>query len=117
MNGSVLLPAAAASGILCLCSCSTIKSTAEQAGEAAGELTSDFETPKLAGFFGGNAPVVEVREKDLKDMPLGEERALAYKRSRRSFWDFFSGPVDFEEPDLPDQGEMLNGSLLPPKED
>lgn len=58
--------------------------------------------------------VVEVREQDLKEMPLGKERALAYER-KRSFWSFVL-PSDFEEPTLPDiQDADMDGSLLPPK--
>jgi hypothetical protein len=59
--------------------------------------------------------VVEVREKDLKEMPTGHERALAFQSSRkRNFW-FFSGPVDFKQPVLPEAGAEMDGSLLPPK--
>ena len=59
--------------------------------------------------------VVEVREKDLKKLPTGQERALAYENTRkRSFW-FFGGPVDFKEPTLPEPGGEMDGSLLPPK--
>jgi hypothetical protein len=59
--------------------------------------------------------VVEVREKDLKEMPLGKDRALAFDRERkRSFWSFMQAP--FKEPTLPviEEGE-IDGSLLPPK--
>jgi hypothetical protein len=59
--------------------------------------------------------VVEVREKDLKVLPTGQERALAYENTRKRFW-FFGGPVDFKEPTLPAQGGELDGSLLPPKD-
>jgi len=57
--------------------------------------------------------VVEVREKDMKEMPLGKDRALAFER-KKSFWAFLPG--NFKEPDLPkiQEGE-LDGSLLPPK--
>ena len=59
--------------------------------------------------------VVEVREKDLKKLPTGHERALAYENTRsRGFW-FFNGPVDFKEPTLPLPGGEMDGSLLPPK--
>ncbi len=58
--------------------------------------------------------VVEVREKDLKKLPTGKERAMAYQNTRkRNFW-FFNGPVDFQEPTLPETGGELDGSLLPP---
>ena len=59
--------------------------------------------------------VVEVRAKDLKELPSGQERALAFESSRkRGYW-FFSGPVDFKEPTLPQPGGEMDGSLLPPK--
>jgi hypothetical protein len=53
--------------------------------------------------------VVEVREKDLKPLPTGEERALAYQRSQRRFFGFF----DFIEPELPAEGLPMDGALLP----
>jgi len=55
--------------------------------------------------------VVEVREKDLKPLPTGEERVLAYRRSGRFFGLF--GPVHFREPDLPADGLPMDGGLLP----
>lgn len=55
--------------------------------------------------------VVEVREKDLKALPTGEERALAYQRSGRRFFGLL-GPVNFKEPDLPAGGEPMDGGLL-----
>jgi hypothetical protein len=58
--------------------------------------------------------VVEVREKDLKPLPLGEERALAYAKRQRNLW-LFSGPITFKEPPLPEAGIEMDGSLLPPK--
>lgn len=59
--------------------------------------------------------VVEVRENDLKEQPTGAEQALAYEKTRkRGFW-FFSGPVDFQEPTLPEPGGDMENSLLPPK--
>jgi hypothetical protein len=65
---------------------------------------------------GPRIPVVEVREKDLKPLPTGEEQALAFEKSRRNrFWNMFSGPVDFKEPVLPSDVGVLDGGLLPPK--
>jgi len=59
--------------------------------------------------------VVEVREKDLKKLPSGQERALAFENTRKHrFW-FFGGPVDFKETTLPESGGQMDGSLLPPK--
>jgi hypothetical protein len=66
-------------------------------------------------------PIVEVREKDLKVLPLGDERALAYlsraskERARREWASV--GPVDFIEPDLPDVRADVEAGLLPPKPD
>ena len=58
---------------------------------------------------------MKVREKDLKDLPTGRERALAYQNSRKGgFW-IFGGSVDFKEPKLPEAGTEPDGSLLPPK--
>ena len=64
---------------------------------------------------GPRVQVVKVREKDLKEQPTGHERALAFENQRkRGFW-FFGGPVDFKEPTLPEPGNAMDGSLLPPR--
>lgn len=69
----------------------------------------------LAGLLPNRGPkVVEVREKDLKEMKTGKELAMAHERERRGFW-LFGGPVDFKEPTLPEAGSELDGSLLPPR--
>lgn len=69
----------------------------------------------LAGLIPGRGPkVVEVREKDLKELPTGKELAQAHERERRGFW-IFGGPVDFKEPTLPAPGAELDGTLLPPR--
>jgi hypothetical protein len=61
--------------------------------------------------------VVEVRQKDLKKQLTGKDRVLAFENTRkRSFFSFFSGPVNFKEPILPKPGGEIDGSLLPPKE-
>ena len=61
--------------------------------------------------------IVKVRENELKKLPTGQERALAFENTRkRGFFSFFSGPVDFKEPTLPAPGGEMDGSLLPPKE-
>jgi hypothetical protein len=74
---------------------------------------SDFSLDHL--LPGPRVAVVAVREKDLKQLPSGRERALAYENEhRRGFW-FFGGPVDFKEPILPEHGSELDGSLLPPR--
>jgi hypothetical protein len=64
--------------------------------------------------------VVEVREKDLKELPSGQERALAFqdnkRQKKRGFLGLFNGPVDFKEPMLPVQGGENFGGVLPPLE-
>ena len=76
---------------------------------------------KLSGFSlagllpGPGVKVVQVRKRDLKDLPTGRERALAFESQRKQgFW-FFGGPVDFKEPTLPEPGSELDGTLLPPR--
>ena len=86
----------------------TVKSTASNATKGISQFS-------LADLRPSKIDVVEVREKDLREMPLGKDRALAFDRAReRSFWSFLPG--SFQEPSLPtiDGGEV-DGSLLPPK--
>ena len=69
----------------------------------------------MAHLLPGQGPkVVEVREKDLMELPSGQELAKAHQRQRSGFW-IFGGPVDFQEPVLPEPGAELDGSLLPPR--
>lgn len=76
----------------------------------------DMPDISLANLLPNRGPkVVEVREKDLKEMPTGKELAHNYQRDRQGgFW-FFGGPVDFKEPTLPTDGSEMDGSLLPPR--
>lgn len=77
----------------------------------------------LRDLMPSRVKVVEVRQKDMKEMPLGKERALAFqneknqmaRQSRGGFWGFFRGPIDFKEPTLPGNGGEMDGSLLPPR--
>lgn len=77
---------------------------------------SKFHGFSLANLLPGpGVKIVKVREKDLKELPTGRERALAYQNSRKGgFW-IFGGSVDFKEPKLPEAGTESDGSLLPPK--
>ncbi len=99
------------SASLLLVSCGamdSMKSTASNATKGISQFSlSDLRPAKIG--------VVEVRQKDLKEMPLGKDRALAFDRERkRSFWAVMSG--SFEEPTLPAiQDGEVDGSLLPPK--
>jgi hypothetical protein len=82
---------------------------------AATTKVSQLSTMAVEKINPPSVRVVEVREKDLKPLPTGHERALAHENTRkRSFW-IFSGPVDFKEPTLPEPGGDMDGSLLPPK--
>lgn len=107
---------------ICFASCASI-SNAGKNSMALVQKTSAATTAKiseisdlsLSTFRPAEVKVVEVREKDLKALPTGQERALAFQQNRkRNFW-IFSGPVDFKEPTLPLPGSDLDGSLLPPK--
>lgn len=75
----------------------------------------DLSDMPIASILPGQrVKVVEVREKDLKELPTGKEKALAYRSGRSGFW-IFGGPVDFKEPTLPEPGSEMDGSLLPPR--
>ncbi|MFM2198316.1 MAG: hypothetical protein RLZZ505_1748 [Verrucomicrobiota bacterium] len=102
-----LLTGFAASVLLASCGAvEAVKSTTAKATEGISKFSITDLRPS-------NIDVVEVREKDLKEMPLGKDRALAYER-RKSFWSFIPG--SFKEPDLPKVEETeLDGGLLPPK--
>jgi hypothetical protein len=69
----------------------------------------------MAKLMPARIPVVEVREKDLKAVKTGQEQAVAFEKSRRNrFWDIFSGPVNFQEPALPEGAGSMDDELLPP---
>lgn len=115
---SLFFVIAVSSGLM---SCAAVKSTTASATQKLSSLAKLPEMPSLVDtpiarlLPAGGLKVVEVREKDLKDLPSGHERAIAYRNLRkRGFW-IFSGPVDFEEPTLPEDGSGIDGSLLPPR--
>ena len=101
-----------------LVSCAAVSKIGENSASLMKEATA--QVSKLSGAAidkvrPAQIKVVEVREKDLKEQPTGEQQALAYEKTRkRSFW-FFSGPVDFVEPTLPEPGGDMESGLLPPK--
>jgi len=98
-----------------LTSCGTMKMVSS-AKEKTASTMSGLAKFSVRDLMPSKVPIVEVNEKGLKDMPTGEERALAYESKRkRSFW-FFDGPIDFKEPTLPVDSGELDGSLLPPPE-
>jgi hypothetical protein len=106
-----------------LISCSTISQASANSMEmirktsnGAVAKVSAMTENSLAGILPARVKVVEVRENELKKLPTGQEQALAFEKSRkRSFWGF-GGPIDFQEPSLPQVGTEMDGSLLPPKD-
>ncbi len=94
-----------------LASCGTMDVVKASASTA----TKGLKQLSLSNLRPSRVDVVEVREAELKEMPLGKERALAFEEKRkRSFWSF--ALPDFEEPTLPNVGDDgIDGSLLPPK--
>ena len=103
-----------------------VKNTASSATRGiSGATKSIVGVTKKASEFSisdlrkADVDVVEVREKDLKEMPLGKDRAIAFeeeKKKSRSFWSYVL-PTDFKEPVLPDidDNDMDSSLLLPPK--
>lgn len=68
-------------------------------------------------FTKPKVPVVQVRSKDMKELPSGQQQAVAFDaKKKRTFWALFRGPVDFKEPTLPANAGGPEGSLLPPIE-
>lgn len=78
---------------------------------ASNRVVSKVRDFSISDIRPAKVDVVEVREKDLKALPTGEERLIAFQRSGR-FFGFF-GPVHFREPDLPTDGGPVDGGLLP----
>ena len=64
---------------------------------------------------GPKIKVVEPREKDLKELPMGSELAKSQRRDGFADYWSFSGKLYFEEPNFPEPGLEMDGSLLPPK--
>lgn len=97
-----------------LSSCGTMD-LARKTGAATSETLDGLSKFSMTDLLPSRVKIVEVREKDLKKLPLGEERAIAYSTAkRRGLW-FSDGPVDFKAPPLPEAGVEMDGSLLPPK--
>lgn len=102
-----------------LSSCGTIKSVQQTASNATQSVKQTaMNTSKNIADFALMRPkiqVVEPREEDLKPLPLGKERALAFDQERkRSFWSYVL--PNFKEPNLPViDDQQSDGSLLPPK--
>ncbi|MEO5916533.1 MAG: hypothetical protein ABIS50_20015 [Luteolibacter sp.] len=120
MSRTFIFPLVAAT--LGLVSCATVSNVGKNSlafvrktSEATTSKVSELAELAADKIQPAGVKVVEVREKDLKKLPTGQEKALAYENShKRGFW-FFGGPVDFKEPTLPEAGGEMDGSLLPPK--
>lgn len=119
MSRALLIPPVVA--IFGLASCATV-SKVGQSSLAFVQKTTAATTTKVSELSEmavnkispAGVKVVEVREKDLKPLPTGQEQALAFQNTRkRGFWSFM-GPVDFKEPALPEAGGEMDSGLLPP---
>ena len=99
-------------------SCAQMKEvTAGGFSKVSGGVSKIGEASKnsFAKLMPSRIPVVEVREKDLREVKSGQDQAVAFQKTRRNrFW-IFGGPADFVEPDLPDDVGIMDGELLPPK--
>ena len=115
---SRVIPLTLAAAQFGLVSCATVSKVGESSAafmKGATAQVSKLSEAAIDKVRPAQIKVVEVREEDLKEMQTGEEKALAYERTRkRGFW-FFGGPVDFVEPTLPEPGGDMENSLLPPK--
>jgi hypothetical protein len=98
-------------------SCGTVefakKSTAALTSKAA--HLARFPNLGIPDLFPAPVKIVKVRDEDLRDLPLGHDRALAFERKRQYGDTLGRAPADFIQPDLPQPGEGMDGSLLPPK--
>ena len=102
-----------------LASCASLRNAGDSSvaavkGSASAAMSKMSDLPLVYRLPGQGPKVVEVREKDLQEMPSGQELAQSHLKRRTSFW-VFDGPVDFQEPSLPEPGANLDGSLLPPR--
>lgn len=79
------------------------------------DLTSGLTSKsldKVTSLWPSRVPIAEVRNKDLKKMASGADRALAWDRSLNQ-WVYM--PVDYKPPALPDEPTYpVDGGLLPP---
>lgn len=115
MSRAMLIPPIAA--IFGLASCATVSKVGQGSVAFVQKTTSKVsELSEMAAnkISPAGVKVVEVREKDLKPLPTGQEQALAFQNTRkRGFWSFM-GPVNFKEPALPEAGGEMDSGLLPP---
>lgn len=69
----------------------------------------------VANLIPSRLPVAEVRPKDLRKMPTGADRALAWDRHLDSRRYVFFAPKHYKAPKLPDDRTLpTEGGILPP---
>lgn len=73
----------------------------------------------IAKILPSRMPVAEVRQKDLQEMPIGADRALAWDRRldglRYASTSRFFAPKNYQPPRLPDERTIpADGGILPP---
>jgi hypothetical protein len=92
-------------------SCGAMKSL--QAGTSA--VVSKLPKLSLPGSDPEQIKIAKARPQDLRELPLGRDKLLAHEKRRElEYWQA-AGDVEFVEPDLPEPGAEMDGSLLPPK--
>ena len=93
--------------------CSLFISCGNSSSTSSGEKSIASQSiDKIAGLWPSRIPIAEVRGKDLKKMPSGADRALAWNRSLNR-WVYM--PVNYKPPTLPDEQTFPVGNgLLPP---
>ncbi len=101
---------------LCVVSCAPLDRIKTLQSRSTHALTriSEFASSSVDSIRPNRVKVVAVREKDLKKLPTGKERALAYQAERKQGLWIFNGMNPFKEPALPETGAEMNLGLLPP---
>lgn len=114
-------PCVALGCALLFASCGSMKDVTAGASNGLGKVGSGIGEGfgKVADFtmspFRPGVPVVEAREDALRELPSGQQQAIAYQQKQNSFWSFL-GPINFKEPALPSDPGAMDGGLLPPIE-
>lgn len=109
----------------CLVSCGGVKTTMNKVSTPMKNLTqlnkNDWKMFKLRDLRTDAPPVVKVRPGDLKKMKTGEEKIVAWNRSKRaakslarSSGDVFLMPEDFDPASLSDENSEVSYGILPP---
>ena len=99
-------------------SCGNFKSSAVSKAVAVSRMAKK-SVASVVNLVPRRVPVAEVRPKDLKQMPSGADRALAWNRhldSKRYASNFrWFAPKNYKAPKLPESRSMpTDGGILPP---